>query len=108
MLDHLIENAIKYSPEGERVRVEVKARDDRQVMIKVRDNGPGIAPGEIEHLFTRFYRGKEESGKSHGAGLGLYIARKLVEAQGGEIWVESEVGTGTSFVFTLPQIEIGE
>jgi K+-sensing histidine kinase KdpD len=103
ILDHLLENAVKYSPEGSLVRVEAVVFKD-QVLVSVYDQGCGIPDNELESVFTRFYRGQEQqSGKGHSLGLGLYITQKLVQAQGGQIWVESEVGHGSCFTFTLPQ-----
>ncbi|HEX2923307.1 MAG TPA: ATP-binding protein, partial [Chloroflexota bacterium] len=70
-------------------------------MVAVIDQGPGIPTEELPHLFERFYRAKGTIRKE-GLGLGLYIARMLVEAHGGSIWVESRTGEGSSFTFTLP------
>jgi signal transduction histidine kinase len=64
------------------------------------DRGPGIAAGDLPRLFERYYRGQRYEGE--GLGLGLFIVRKLVEAHGGRIWVESRPGEGSTFVFTLP------
>ena len=71
------------------------------MVVTVSDQGRGIAPEDIPHLFERFYRAPEAR-KAEGIGLGLYITRMLVEAHGGRIWVESEVGKGSTFSFTLP------
>ncbi len=105
VLDHLIENAVNYSPEDSLVRVEVAASNG-QVMVSVCDEGQGIPPDEIDNVFTRFYRGREHSAKGHSLGLGLYITQKLIQSQGGDIWVESELGRGSCFTFTLPQEKI--
>ncbi len=70
-------------------------------MFSVRDSGPGIAPEALPHIFERFYRG-QVSRTGRGAGLGLSIAKELVEAQGGTLKVESELGQGTVFTMTLP------
>jgi PAS domain S-box-containing protein len=99
---NLITNALKYSPAEARVRVGA-CRGDREVTIWVADEGPGIAPEDRARLFERFYRARSSAaGRVEGLGLGLYIARMLVEAHGGRIWVESEVGRGSTFFFTLP------
>jgi K+-sensing histidine kinase KdpD len=104
VLDHLLENAVKYSPDGSVIRVKVAA-SNAHVMISVLDEGQGIPPDELETVFSRFYRGRKQTSKGHSLGLGLYIARKLVQAQDGNIWAESEVGQGACFTFTLPREE---
>jgi len=76
-------------------------------MVAVCDEGQGIPADEQENIFTRFYRGRDQqSSKGHSLGLGLYITQKLIQAQGGDICVESNLGQGTAFRFTLPQEEI--
>lgn len=104
VLDHLLENAVKYSPDGSVVRVKVAASNEH-VMISVLDEGQGIPADELETVFSRFYRGRKQTSKGHSLGLGLYIARKLVQAQDGNIWAESEMGQGACFTFTLPREE---
>jgi histidine kinase len=75
------------------------------VEVAVSDRGPGIPPEELPRLFQRRYRaGRPRNKRREGLGLGLYIARGLVEAQGGRIWAESEVGKGSTFFFTLPAV----
>ncbi len=88
--------------------IQVKiAASDGQVMVSVCDQGCGIPADELESVFTRFYRGREQqSSKGHSLGLGLYITKKLVQAQSGEIWAKSEPGRGTDFTFTLHQEEM--
>ncbi|HEX2949177.1 MAG TPA: ATP-binding protein, partial [Armatimonadota bacterium] len=98
ILMNLLTNALKYS-DGP-VRISASAQD-HMVLISVTDNGRGIEPSDIPHLFQRFYRAKGQR-KAEGIGLGLYITRMLVEAHGGHIWVESEPGKGSTFSFTLP------
>lgn len=101
-LQSLIENAIKLTPSGGRVAVSA-CRRSGMVEFSVADTGPGLAPRELPRLFERFYRG--EAGRAAdplGSGLGLYIARRFVEAQGGRIWAESEPGAGACFRFTVP------
>lgn len=97
---NLLSNALKYSPPDTEVLVTAE-RIDGMVQVLVCDLGPGIAPEDITHLFQRFYRAKGAR-KAEGLGLGLYISRMLVEAHGGRIWVESELGKGSKFCFTLP------
>ena len=73
-------------------------------MLAVSDQGRGIPPEDVPHLFQRFYR-TADSRKVEGVGLGLYITRMLVEAHGGRVWVESAVGKGSTFYFTLPVVQ---
>jgi len=103
ILTNLLSNALKYSPPGSEVTVRLSPRDG-QVVTAVADHGPGIAPEGLPHLFERYYRTGEARERQEGLGLGLYITRKLVEAHGGRIWVESEPGQGSTFSFTLPAV----
>ena len=99
VLDNFLNNARKYAPES---HVEVRIRrQERNILVEVEDQGPGIAPEHLSHLFERFYRVTNDQ-SIRGTGLGLYISRKIVEAHGGEVGVESELGKGTRFYFTLP------
>lgn len=100
VLDNLLGNAVKYSPEGGTVTVSIKQLVDA-VQISITDQGPGIEPDTIPHLFDRFYRANARD-VTGGLGLGLYIARTLVVAHGGKIWVESTPGEGSTFFFTIP------
>jgi two-component system, OmpR family, sensor histidine kinase BaeS len=97
ILSNLIANALRYTPRGGRVSVTANALDTG-VGIEVRDTGEGIAPERLGRVFDRFYKSPE----SRGAGLGLAIAKQLVEAHGGEISATSVVGQGTTIRFTLP------
>jgi signal transduction histidine kinase len=97
----LVDNAHVHTAPGTTVKLSTKVADDA-VAISVRDTGPGIASDALPHIFERFYRG-QVSRSGPGAGLGLAIARELVEAQDGKIEVESEVGKGTVFTVLLPQ-----
>jgi signal transduction histidine kinase len=99
VLDNFLTNASKYAP-GAKVNIKVDA-DDEHVRVEVRDEGPGIPQEHLSHLFERFYR-IPKNAATRGTGLGLYISRKIIDAHGGEIGVESIVGEGTSFFFTLP------
>jgi two-component system phosphate regulon sensor histidine kinase PhoR len=100
ILTNLISNALKYSPPEAEVVVRAE-RVDSCLQVSVVDRGIGIAPEDLPHLFERFYRTRG-SRKAEGLGLGLYITRMLVEAHGGRIWAESELGKGSTFSFTLP------
>jgi two-component system, OmpR family, phosphate regulon sensor histidine kinase PhoR len=100
ILINLLSNALTYSPAGSPVRVTASGRGDG-VVVSVADQGRGIAPDDLPHIFERFYRGT--GGRTgEGVGLGLYITRMLVEAHGGRIWVDSRPAQGSTFSFTLP------
>ncbi|HEX2951793.1 MAG TPA: ATP-binding protein, partial [Armatimonadota bacterium] len=100
ILANLLSNALKYSPEDSPVSVKADQLDD-EIVVSITDQGRGIAPEDMRHLFEQVYRGKGER-KAEGIGLGLYITRILVEAHGGRIWVDSTLGQGSTFHFTLP------
>ncbi|MBS1251952.1 MAG: Alkaline phosphatase synthesis sensor protein PhoR [Anaerolineales bacterium] len=103
LLLNLVDNAIKYTPEGGQVTLGL-ARGDGWVRIDVADTGVGIPPAELPHIFDRFYRiDKARSRQGGGTGLGLSIARWIADAHGGHIDVESEVGEGTTFTVWLPE-----
>lgn len=102
VLANLISNAVKYSPEGGTIRIGGWPEDEYAVCY-VSDQGIGIPPEEHEAIFHRFYRVDNRLRReTQGSGLGLFITRAIVEAHGGHIWVESQVGRGARFVFTLP------
>jgi len=102
-LQNLIRNAIRYTPEGGIVLVGARAEGD-EILVTVQDTGVGIAPEDLPHVFDRFYRADRSRNRAQGgAGLGLAIVRGLVEAMGGTIAVESEVGEGTRFTIRLPR-----
>jgi two-component system, OmpR family, sensor histidine kinase BaeS len=98
ILTNLISNALRYSPRGGRVGIDVAADGARAIAVSVSDAGPGIAPEALARIFDRFYKSPE----SRGAGLGLAIAKQLTEAHGGTIAATSVVGQGTTIRFTLP------
>ena len=99
VLENIIGNAIKFSPPRSHVTVSAAARGD-EVVVRVADHGPGIAADDLPHLFESFWQAKKSDRR--GAGLGLSIAKGIVEAHGGRLWVDSTVGEGTTFSFTLP------
>jgi len=105
VMDNLLSNANKYAP-GSQIAVASDSRDN-VVEIGIQDDGPGIPPEHVPHLFERFYRVPEQTANVRGTGLGLYICRKIIEAHSGEIGVESQEGSGTRIFFTLP-IEVME
>jgi signal transduction histidine kinase len=103
ILINLLSNAMRYSKAGDEIKLEINA-DKTGIIFSVSDMGPGIAPEHLPHLFDRFYRADESrSSISGGRGLGLSIARSYAEAHGGRIWVESELGAGTTFYVFIPQ-----
>jgi signal transduction histidine kinase len=100
VIANLLTNALKYSPPGSPVVVRIDRLGGQQV-VSVADQGPGIEAADIPHLFEKYFRTAAARGVE-GQGLGLYIARRIVEASGGRIWVESELGRGSTFCFSLP------
>ena len=105
ILANLLGNAVKYSPSGSPIYVDAKtdAGTNSLVRISIRDEGPGIDPRDADRLFEKFYRVDNSTTRStRGTGLGLAITKALVELHSGTIWVESEVGKGSTFMFTLP------
>ncbi|MFT4414562.1 cell wall metabolism sensor histidine kinase WalK [Fredinandcohnia humi] len=102
VLDNIISNALKYSPEGGKITFQVKEHEG-QIEVSVRDEGVGIPKENLDRIFDRFYRvDKARTRKLGGTGLGLAIAKEMVEAHGGRIWATSEEGIGTTVFFTLP------
>ena len=102
VLRNLLNNGLTHTGPGGEIAVTGQV-EGQWVEVSIRDTGVGIAPQDLPHVFERFYRGdKSRSRATGGAGLGLAIAKQLVEAHGGRIAVESEVGRGTEFTFTLP------
>ncbi|MEJ2698305.1 MAG: ATP-binding protein, partial [Desulfuromonadales bacterium] len=97
---NLLENALKYSPEGSRIDLGARVQGF-EVLLWVRDKGPGIPPDKQERVFERFYRGGEGKGPA-GTGLGLALVREIVQAHGGRVWVESIPGEGSTFFLALP------
>jgi signal transduction histidine kinase len=105
VLGNLLENAVKYSPDGSEISVSVEEKEN-EVITSVRDRGIGIPVDEITQVFERFHRGRQVSSTNYGGlGLGLYITKQIIERHGGQIWVESAEGVGTSFYFSLPVVQ---
>jgi PAS domain S-box-containing protein len=104
VFENLLTNAIKYSPQGSDVIVRIDATAT-EATVTITDQGSGIPAAELPHLFSRFTRLQSATASgAPGLGLGLYIAHSLIEAHGGRIWVESEVGVGSTFGFELPVV----
>jgi two-component system, OmpR family, sensor histidine kinase VicK len=108
VIDNIISNAIKYSPEGGKVTFKIKEQDD-EVVLSISDQGVGIPKGNVEKIFGRFYRvDKARTRKLGGTGLGLAIAKEMVEAHEGRIWARSIEGKGTTIFFSLPYVKYEE
>ncbi len=102
VFQNLIDNSINYSPRESKITLSISALD-KEIVSSVKDEGMGIPEEEKPHIFTKFYRASNaKSARPDGSGLGLYIAKSIIESSGGKFWFESEVGHGTTFFFTLP------
>lgn len=102
VLINLVENAQKYSADSGTIAISATQKEN-VVTVGISDTGPGIPAGEQERIFERFYRiDKARSRAQGGTGLGLSIVKRIVEGYGGHVWVESKVGEGAAFYFTLP------
>ena len=119
VLTNLMSNAYKYTPENGEIFITAEQTIDRDeagiehdvVQLAVRDTGIGMSPEDLEQLFTKFFRSQSVKGNVPGTGLGLNITKNLIELHGGRIWVESTVGEGTIFAYTIPvadEIEVGQ
>ena len=105
VLVNLLGNAVKFTAEGGEVSVEAVRQDNDtggEVLFSVRDNGVGITPDNVARLFREGYRVDGTADTSHSTGLGLAFCKRMVEAHRGRIWVESDPGWGSKFLFTLP------
>lgn len=106
VLQNLVENAVTHAPTGGAVTLQLSMGNAGSVRVSVRDTGEGIGEEALEAVFERFYRvDPSRSRATGGAGLGLTIAKQLIEAQGGRIWAESEPGQGSAFIFELPSAD---
>lgn len=106
VMTNLVSNAIKFTPPNGEVDIKVEW-DDESVLVEVNDNGPGIAEDELPHVFDHFFRGRvtvdDPNNPIEGTGLGLALAKTVIEQHGGRIWVRSNEGEGASFFFSLPR-----
>ncbi len=104
VLSNLIDNADKYSPREQAIVIDVQA-DQAEVTVIVRDHGRGLPPADADRVFDKFYRADSGDAQlAYGYGLGLYVCRRLIEAQGGRIWAENAADGGAIFYFTLPVV----
>lgn len=99
---NIVNNAVKYAPDGKEISLIVEETGD-MAKISIKDNGPGIPAERIPHLFDRYYRADHNGNQYSGLGLGLYISSEIIKRHGGQIGVESELGNGSTFWFTLPR-----
>jgi signal transduction histidine kinase len=107
ILFNLLSNAVKFTPAGGRIDVSA-ARVNGEIHVAVADTGSGIAPDDLDRIFEEFQQTDAGAKQQEGTGLGLALSKRLVELHGGRIWVESELGVGSRFVFTLPAEEVVE
>lgn len=108
IIDNLIENAIKYTPEGGEIWVNARGDGDK-VVINVTDTGIGVSPDDAAHIFQKFYRvDNSQTRQIGGTGLGLYLVKQRVEAMNGRVWVESAFGDGSTFFVSLPRLTDAE
>jgi two-component system NtrC family sensor kinase len=104
MLDNLVGNAIKYTPDHGRISLDISMHEN-QIIFKVEDSGPGIPQEEQSRIFEKFYRASNTSEGIQGSGLGLAIVKSIVDSHQGRVWVESMVGKGSSFFVLLPTVD---
>jgi two-component system sensor histidine kinase KdpD len=102
-LAHLLENAAQYSPAGSAIAVKARVEGE-DLVLQVRDHGPGIAPADLPRLFERFYRGDAAKSRTSGTGMGLWIARGLLAVEDGRVWAENCPDGGAQFTLTVPAV----
>ena len=102
MIINIVNNAVKYTQEGSAIEIAMERRNDR-IIVRIGDDGPGISDEAKQHIFEMFYTGKNKIADGRRSlGLGLFLCKAIVQAHGGEIFVQDNVPKGTVFVFTLP------
>jgi signal transduction histidine kinase len=104
VIQNLLSNAVKFSPGGDKIRIAGEMVND-SYQVSVQDQGLGMTSEQVEKIFDRFYRADMSSTALEGTGLGMTIAKQIIEAHDGKIWVESELGKGTTVSFTIPLSE---
>lgn len=103
---NLLTNSIKFTPSGNSIEIMALKKDDGTVVVNIDDAGKGIHAEELENIFERFWQSKKTNADFNSTGLGLYLCRQIVEAHGGKIWAESELGKGTKITFEIPEIQM--
>jgi two-component system, OmpR family, phosphate regulon sensor histidine kinase PhoR len=103
VITNLLHNAIKFTPPGGTIQVSAQLSDG-EITVSIRDNGIGIPTEDASQIFERFYK-VDRARTSKGMGLGLSIAKAVIEEHGGRIWVDSEMGKGSTFSFTIPTLK---
>jgi len=98
---NIIGNAVKYSPEGGKIVITVEERE-KDCLVSIKDNGIGMTSNQVDRIFNKFYRVDTSDTAPPGTGLGMVIVKHLVESHKGKIWVNSQLGEGTTVSFTLP------
>ncbi len=104
MISNLLDNAVKYTPEGGNIKVAANADSQQSIQISIKDTGIGISTADMQHIFERFYR-RDPSRSRTGTGLGLSFARAIARTHGGDITVTSEPSNGSTFTVILPKKE---
>jgi signal transduction histidine kinase len=106
VIHNILDNAIKFTPDGGQIEISAAPSEDNKCLIlRFKDNGPGIPLDEIEKVFHKYHRVANIESRRSGSGLGLAFSKLVVEAHGGEIWAESQLGEGSTFVISLPITE---
>lgn len=104
VIGNILNNAVKFSPQGKQVTVTLKEQEN-DYLVSISDRGIGVSPDHFDHIFERFYRVRNIASRQYsGIGMGLYIAKTIVEAHGGRIWLSSSPGAGSTFYFMLPRV----
>jgi signal transduction histidine kinase len=102
VIGNILDNAVKFSPHGGQITVSLQRQDDAY-LITITDQGIGISPEHVDHIFERFYRVRNTTSRQYaGVGLGLYVSKAIIDGHGGRIWINNNQGAGTTFSFTLP------